>query len=114
MCVLVRVVCVCVCGCVAAPVTLLSMACSTHPITPVHAHPTVPPPKQGFNIDTWALGLCFFHLLTGRAHYHALTELKCPPALAAALKAVWNIAGKGAATRKPRWALHSTPPCQLP
>ena len=75
----------------------------------MHAHPTVPPPKQGFNIDTWALGLCFFHLLTGRAHYHALTELKCPPTLAAALKTVWNIAGKGAATRKLRWVLHSTP-----
>ena len=45
---------------------------------------------QGFGADTWALGLCGLHLLTGCAPYEEVMEgVVCPPPLAAALRAIW-------------------------
>ena len=50
---------------------------------------------QGYAADTWALGLCAVHLLTGCAPYEEVMEgVRCPRPLRNALHALWT----GAAT----------------
>jgi len=47
--------------------------------------------RQAYATDTWALGLCAFHLLTGAAPYEeVLADVVCPPPLTAALARVWR------------------------
>ena len=46
--------------------------------------------RQDFQADAFALGLCWLHLLTGRAPYEEILEpLRCPTELCTALSAVW-------------------------
>ena len=46
--------------------------------------------RKGFKADAFALGLCWLHLLTGRAPYEEIVEaLRCPAELVQALEAVW-------------------------
>jgi hypothetical protein len=54
---------------------------------------------QGFNLDSWALGLCLLHLLTGQPHYEVLETVRCPAMLAEALLDEWNVEGAGKAYR---------------
>ena len=45
---------------------------------------------QDYQADAFALGLCWLHMLTGRAPYEELlASCKCPPELMKALDAVW-------------------------
>ena len=53
--------------------------------------------SQGFAADVFALGLCWLHLLTGRAPYEEVAaSLTCPTELSAALERVWCAPGDGA------------------
>jgi len=46
---------------------------------------------QGYPLDTWQLGLCFLHVLTGSMPYEeVLEEAVCPPDVRAGLDAVWK------------------------
>ena len=45
---------------------------------------------QGYAADAFALGLCWLHLLTGKAPYEELlASLRCPPQLREALHSAW-------------------------
>jgi serine/threonine protein kinase len=47
--------------------------------------------KQGFEADTWCLGLSFVHLLTGGQPYEEIMEnCKCPAELREALNHLWD------------------------
>jgi serine/threonine protein kinase len=76
------------------------------PINKQHftTHENVPPDflllgsqaRQGFKVDAFALGLCWLHLLTGKAPYEELLEpLTCPVDLRASLNSVWRAEGAG-------------------
>lgn len=46
---------------------------------------------QSYACDTFSLGLCFVHLLTGRAPYEEiLARVRCPPKLMSELKSIWK------------------------
>jgi serine/threonine protein kinase len=46
---------------------------------------------QAYSIDTWALGLCFLHLLTGAAPYEEMMEsIFCPEAVMQKLRLIWE------------------------
>ena len=46
---------------------------------------------QSYACDTFSLGLCLVHLLTGRAPYEEiLAQVQCPPSLMTELKKIWN------------------------
>lgn len=48
--------------------------------------------RQSFSYDTFQLGLCFLHLLTGHEPYEELLkDVKCPTYLFNSLKSIWNI-----------------------
>ena len=47
--------------------------------------------RQGFSADTFPLGLCFLHLLTGYEPYEVLLQdVFCPPYLIKKLQAIWT------------------------
>ena len=71
------------------------MAPANHESTPLPSFVA----HQGFNLDSWALGLCLLHLLTGQPHYEVLETVRCPAMLAEALLDEWNVEGAGKAYR---------------
>ena len=47
--------------------------------------------RQSFSSDTFGLGLCFLHLLTGHEPYEELLrEVRCPPYLKGLLRDIWS------------------------
>lgn len=52
--------------------------------------------RADYAADSFALGLCWFHLLSGKAPYEETCEaLKCPAELIKALKQIWCAEGDG-------------------
>jgi len=50
---------------------------------------------NSYEMDTWGLGLCIVHLLTGSMPYEEIMEeVRCPDALARQLAAVWGHSDK--------------------
>ena len=53
--------------------------------------------QQGYDADTWGIGLCFLHLLTGKEAYdEILTTATCPAPLREELLKLWQAPRRGA------------------